>query len=175
MTKSVKRKTSPRIEKIRAQERAKERLKREGISLPPEPDVDQSEVPEELADLSDEDLMEELREKTEWVNYLSVKMAEAELVEETAETIRDRLKSRVMLELEEEQPKGTSVTELKARAALSDDVLEADDEYRAARAYRKLLVPIYESAERRASNISREITRRVGRDGPDRRSARWNP
>lgn len=171
----MKRKKDPRTERVRTMQRAKARLERERIYAPPEPDVDESEVPVELADLSDADLMEQLREKTAWVNYLSTKLAEAELVEESAEYQLKQAKAVEMLRLEAELPKGTSVTELKARAELSDDVSDAEVEYQAARAYRKLLEPIYESAERKASNISREITRRVGRDGPDRRNMRWNP
>lgn len=167
----MKRKTSPRVERIRTQERAKERLRKEGLTLPPRPEGDQFEVPEGLADLSDADLMEELREHTEWTNYLSTALVLAEITEESAETIWKRIQTETMLRL----TTGETVTEMKARAALSEDVQDAEDEYRSAKAYRKLLQGIYESSERKASNISREITRRVGRDGPDRRSMRWNP
>lgn len=168
----MKRKMNPRVERIRTQERAKERLRKEGLALPPRPDGEMLEVPEELADLSDADLMEELREHTEWTNYLSTALVLAEITEESAETIWKRILTETMLR---EDAKGETVTEMKARAGRSSDVLEAEDEYRSAKAYRKLLQSIYESSERKASNISREITRRVGRDGPDRRNARWNP
>ncbi|MCA1783602.1 MAG: hypothetical protein ABR616_15770 [Dermatophilaceae bacterium] len=170
----MKRKTNPRIERIRTQERAKERLKKKGLKQPPRPEGDQIEVPLELADLSDADLMEELREHTEWTNHLGAELVNAEITEETAQTIFERMKTAKMLGMEPSY-KGETMTERKARAGLSDEVQEAEDEFLAAKAYRKLVLNLYESAERKASNISREITRRVGRDGPDRRSMRWNP
>jgi L-lactate utilization protein LutC len=168
----MKRRKDPGIAKVEILSRARARLEKERIETPPEPDVEQTEVPEELADLSDADLMEELREKTAWVNHLSVKLAEAEAMEEAAEYYVKRTRTKIMLA--DEDRYGT-VTELKMHAESSEEFLEAEDEFRTARTYRKMLQPIYESAERRASNISREITRRVGRDGPDRRSSRWSP
>lgn len=170
----MKKKPSPKIERIRTQERARERLKRKGLHQPPRPDGKMPEVPYELADLSDADLMEELREHNEWANHLGAELVLAEITEETALVIFERLKTERMLSLEPEY-KGETMTERKARAGLSEDVQEAEDEFLAAKAYRKVLANLYESAERKASNISREITRRVGRDGPDRRSMRWNP
>ena len=170
----MRKKRDPKIERIRTQERAKDRLKRKGIHQPPRPEGSIPEVPLDLADVSDSDLMEELREHTEWANHLGAELVLAEITEESAQTIFERMKTETMLRLEPAY-KGETMTERKARAGLSVEVREAEDEFLAAKAYRKVLANIYESAERKASNISREITRRVGRDGPDRRSMRWNP
>jgi hypothetical protein len=48
---------------------------------------------------------------------------------------------------------------------------------RALEAYaaRKLTQVVYANCERVVALISRELTRRVGREGPERRNARWNP
>lgn len=167
-------KKDPEIEKIRSQERAKERLKKKGLHQPPRPEGSIPEVPLNLADVSDSDLMEELREHTEWTNHLGAELVLAEITEETAHVVFERTKTETMLRLGPGD-KTETMTERKARAGLSVEVREAEDAYLAAKAYRKVLANVYEASERKASNISREITRRVGRDGPDRRSMRWNP
>ena len=169
----MRRRKNTQVERIRTQERAKERLRKKGLEQPPRPKGELPEVPHDLADVSDVELMEELREQTAWVNHLGAELVAAEITEETAHVIHERLKTEAMLRIE--PVKGETMTERKLRAGLSAEVQEAEDEFLAAKAYRKVLGNVYESAERKASNISREITRRVGRDGPERRSARWSP
>lgn len=166
--------TPPSVQKTRAQRRAQARLKKRGLNPPLKPEGEIPEVPLDLADLSDDDLMEALREHSEWASHLGQELAVAEIVEEAAQDIYESLRTRHMIALEPAS-RNETMTERRARAEILDDVAEAKDEWRSSRAYRKLVANIAEAAERRASNISREITRRVGRDGPDRRSTRWTP
>lgn len=172
MEHQMKRRPSPEIEKIRAQERAKARIEKEKLQLPERPREER--VPElegELADLSDADLMDELAIHTRWANYLNTQVALAEITESSAESILNNTRNIARAK----SSSGGSVTEFKAKADLQEDVLEAEREYISAKSYRKLVATVYENAERNASVVSRELTRRVGREGPERRDRRWNP
>lgn len=61
----------------------------------------------------------------------------------------------------------------KARMEEDDDVVDARQKYLDAYAYRKLLESRHEALVRDAAVVSRELTRRVDREAPQRRSDRW--
>lgn len=167
----MKRKMDPKIEKIRSQERAKARIEREQLQLPDRPREERvPELEEDLADLSDADLMDELAIHTRWANYLNTQVALAEITEMSAERILNQVRNRARA-----RSSGGSVTEHKAKADLDEDVLEAAEEFENAKSYRKLLTSLYENTSSNASAVSRELTRRVGREGPERRDRKWNP
>lgn len=169
----MKKKRDPRIERIRTQERAKERATRAGLDVPEKPE---DELPaldaefEDLAEWNDRDLMAEFVMFTRWADYLNVQVILAEITEETAGRIHRRLKDIAMLSID--APKG-EVLRAKAEAGLSDDVLEAEEEEASSKAYRKLVTGIYENVVRDASALSREISRRSDREPLDRRDRRW--
>ena len=167
----MKRRADPKIEKIRAQEKAKAKIEKEGLYLPEKPREDEiPEVYDDLADLSDADLMDELAIHTRWANYLNVQVAVAEITESSAQMILSRVRNVARV-----KSSGGSVTESKARADLEDEVVEAEQEFGDSYAYRKMIGVLYENCERNAAMISRELTRRIGREGPERRDRRWNP
>lgn len=60
--------------------------------------------------------------------------------------------------------KTASVTEAKAKPFLDPGFLNAREKHQETYAYRKLVQVMFENATRFSNLISREITRRVGRD-----------
>jgi hypothetical protein len=54
-------------------------------------------------------------------------------------------------------------------------VIEQQSRYNTARAHRKMLSTLADNMERAAMVISRELTRRVGREPIERRHRGWTP
>jgi hypothetical protein len=52
-------------------------------------------------------------------------------------------------------------------------VVAQQESYQAARAYRKLVETMFDSCERGAQLLSRELSRRIGLGGKDNRMARY--
>jgi hypothetical protein len=67
------------------------------------------------------------------------------------------------------------VTEVRAEIAVEPDVVKAKDEELAAYARRKLTKVIYDNCERSVFVVSRELSRRIGAAGSERRINRWTP
>jgi hypothetical protein len=65
------------------------------------------------------------------------------------------------------------VARRQARQAQDPDVARTRQQQLDAYAYRKLLEARHEAFVRDAAVVSRELTRRVDRDGPTRRNDRW--
>ncbi|MFD6934604.1 hypothetical protein ACFWAP_00415 [Streptomyces goshikiensis] len=90
--------------------------------------------------------------------------------EKDAEASLERCKALAAVKAKNEK----SVTAQKAAAASDEDVVEADEEYRGAYAIRKLTEAIYNGADRKSAVVSRELTRRIGRNDREGRANRWN-
>ena len=168
----MRRRPDPRVEKIRDQERAREQLETKGLRIPSRPKGESPEIDpdDDYAAWSDHEVIAEMQVFTRWADYLVVQLALAEASEATAERFHRRVRDVAMLQIE--APKG-QILAAKAAAALSDEVIEAEDEAAQAKVYRKLLEGLYENVIRDAALLSRELTRRVGREGPERRDRRW--
>lgn len=166
------RRTSPRIEKIRTQERAKDRAMKQGMKIPTRPRGEFPELQEddEYGEWSDHEVIKEMQTFTRWTDYLTVQLALAEITEATADRISRRVRDVAMLQVD--APKG-QVLMAKADAGLSAEVVEAEEEAAQAKAYRKLVAGLCENVERDAALLSRELSRRIGRAGPERRDGRW--
>lgn len=171
----VRRVPEPTVERIKDQERAKDRARKRGLRLPerPEGEVPVLTAPDgDLGEWSDGVLMTQFTLFTRWADHLNVEVALAEITEATAERIFRRIRDVAMLGV---SPARGQVTAAKAAAGLSAEVIEAEDEAASAKAYRKLVQSLYENVERDASLLSRELTRRLGRDPYERRERRWTP
>lgn len=118
----------------------------------------------------DTDLMEAFSEQIAWQNHLAVKVAEADIEEAEAEAHLDTVKAVAMLSA----PTDKLNQQRLARDA-DEVVAQAKKDLRVVHARRKLLQVMMENRERAANLISRELTRRVGREGPQRRNDRWTP
>jgi hypothetical protein len=112
--------------------------------------------------------MEQFSHQVSWQNYFAVEMAQADIEEVEAEAAVKIEEAKVMLQ-------GGKLND--ARTARDNDprVAKLRREYRDARARRKLLQVAFENRDRCVSLLSRELTRRVGREGLQRRVDRLTP
>ena len=168
----LKRRPDPELEQIRDQEAAKEKLLRKGLPIPrrPKGDFPEIHVDDEYGEWTDEQVIAEMQIFTRWADYLTVQLPLAEAAESTADRVHRRI--RDLKTLSQDAPKG-QVTLAKMSVALSEEVVEAEDVAAQAKAYRKLVAGLLENVTRDASLLSRELTRRVGRDSFERRERRW--
>lgn len=157
------------VERIEAQAR----LEREGLELPRKPKGEVPQLPHELAELSDDLLMRLFSRLTRWADYLAVQVTLAEIDEGSAESILGHAKA-VVLVRDWGGTKEDRVTVARAEQTLDPDVRNALSVYQQAHAYRKMIGVLYSNVERDAGTVSRELTRRVGREPLERRDRRWN-
>jgi len=113
------------------------------------------------------------REFTEWANYAASRLSIAEVDETEAKDRQTTAEALAMAKTTWE--KGTSVTEKKAAIAADSDVQQAREDYLAAYSYRKLVKSIFDNFERKASLISRELSRRQAFEPVQRRGHRSSP
>lgn len=166
----VQRKIDPKLEKMTTQQRAKSKVRTRGFELPTRPagEFPELQVEEDFSTWSDAEVIHQMAVFARWAEFASTEMAMAETIEDRAERIFRRVRDETMIS----QPSGT-VTAAKAIAGLSDAVIEAEEELASAKAYRRLVQSLLSNLDRSQSVLSRELTRRVGREGPERRDARW--
>lgn len=134
----------------------------------PKPEYEVPELPWDITDVSDALLMEHFSKQLAWQNFFATQVAQAEIDEADAEAHLKTQEAVIMLT-------GKKVTEARAERDVNENVIAARDAYLVARAKRKMLQVTMENRERCANLISRELTRRVGREGNQRRSDRWTP
>lgn len=104
-----------------------------------------------------------------WQNFFAVQVAEAEIEEAEAEAELRYREAAALLE------SGKKLNEARASRDIDPGVVSAREAHAVAHARRKLLQVTTENRERCANLLSRELTRRVGREGNYRRNDRWNP
>lgn len=109
-----------------------------------------------------------------WENYISEELVRAEIEENRAEGAYKVAEARFIAGYESDRKSGV-VTEAKAAAKDDPVVARADQRRLIAYANRKVLGVQQESLARTSAFISRELTRRVGREPVERRNARGNP
>ena len=137
-----------------------------------QPEYELPDLPRDLTSLADKALMILFSEFTSWLNYAAVRFAEAEVEEEKAEA---NLKYAEAAQMVAAQPKQGAITTAKAAGLLNPAVTTAKDRVLDAYARRKMTSVMFGNCERCVNLISRELSRRIGRDGPERRQMRWNP
>ena len=122
--------------------------------------------------VSDDRLMQLFSEFVGWQNYAATEFAMAEVNEEQAQANLRRVEAEAMVTLD---PKPGKITVAKAEAKMSPIIEAAHNEWLKAYATRKMTGVMAENCERCAALVSRELSRRIGRDGIERRAMRWNP
>lgn len=110
------------------------------------------------------------REFTEWVAYQGAQLAIAEVEEQSA--VEDVKRMETMSAARNSGAK--TVTAAKAAIWEDSGYIDARDAQFRAQAYKKMLGGIYEATEKKQVLLSRELTRRVGRDPRDNRNGKWN-
>jgi hypothetical protein len=150
------------------------RVRAEGLELPRKPDEGAPRLPRELSEISDRKLMSLFAEYTEWSSFLGTKVALAEIDETEKDNIYGDMRAAHMVR-NWGGGKDDRVALSKAQSDTNPEVQQARDAYEEARAYRKMVGRFYDNMTSEAAVLSREITRRVGREPGERRTGRWTP
>jgi hypothetical protein len=153
--------------------RAKAELERRRLRIPERPEeTEVPSAPDNPTALSDVGLMSRFGRLTRWQDYLGGQVSVAEIDERCAEAIVKRVESLFMLR---NSPAKGEVTKTRAEMHEDPEVEAWREEYRRRHAHRKLLSVIYANVERNASFLSREVSRRIGRqEVHERRADRWS-
>jgi hypothetical protein len=143
------------------------------FSLPSRPGENAPEIPFNLDDLGDSELMEAYSQFMAWVSYSKAELVKAEIEEDKESNLCRVLEARVLIEQWGADAKGDRVTIAKARRDVDSRVILQQEKYQVARAYRKLVETMFESCERGAQLLSRELSRRIGLHNKDQRTSRF--
>ena len=150
-----------------ASQDAARRLELQGLDVPIRPRDDAPDLPEDITEESDSSLMSLFVRLTRWSEYAATQLAVAQVDEKFADATLDRMRALSAVANKAEK----TVTAAKARAYEDAEYLEAQEAYHSAYAFRKLVEAVYNNTDRKAALISRELTRRVGRNDRDNRAA----
>lgn len=141
--------------------------------LPSRPSSKPPDLPAHLDDMDDSSLMDLYSEFMSWVSFLKGQLVKAE-IEEDRESNKCRVTdAKVLIEQWGADAKGDRVTIAKARRDVDTRVIEQQESYQTARAYRKLMEALFESCERGAQLLSRELSRRIGLHSKEQRTNRF--
>lgn len=149
---------------------AQQSLAREQIEMPERPGESIPRLPSDPTELDDGSLMSLFRTLTEWGSYQGARLAVAEVEESYAEAEVKRLESIAQAK----NAGAKNVTTIKSLTYTDPEFIEAKEVHFKAYANVKILRGIYEATEKKGTLLSRELTRRVGRDPRESRNGRWN-
>jgi hypothetical protein len=124
------------------------------------PADDQVRLPNDITDISSEDLGELFTRLTSWTDYISSQLTMAALEERAVLKKKEYLENTMLVKRMGAQVKGERITLIKAQISVDEDVQALDIEYEEKYAYRKLVEMLLTNHERDLSLVSREITRR---------------
>ena len=133
------------------------------------PEFDIPDVPLDVTEWPDPELMELFAKYVAWQNFVDSEVITAERDEMMAE---NRLK---LAEARAVAGSSEKITKARLEAKSSVDVEQAMNAHVMARSLRKALVLQQSAVERAANFVSRELSRRIGRGPTERRNSRWNP
>lgn len=137
------------------------------------PEFDLPDLPRDITMLSDDRLMTLFSEFTAWQNYAATQQADAEVTEAKAEASARFIEANAMV-LGWGGAKD-KVTVAKAELAHNPEVERARQDVLNAYAQRKMTQVVFSNCERSVFVVSRELSRRIGNAGNERRNFRWNP
>jgi hypothetical protein len=143
------------------------------FSLPQRPDEQIPTIPFDLDDMSDSKLMESYAKFMAWVSFAKAELVKSEIDEDKESNTCRVLEARVLIEQWGADAKGDRVTIAKARRDVDTRVVDQQEKYQVARAYRKLIETMFESCERGAQLLSRELSRRIGLHSKEQRTSRF--
>jgi hypothetical protein len=141
---------------------------KQGLTLPRRPAGEPPEVPQDLTELDDGELMSLFGMLNRWAAFLGGQLAAAEVDESYANKLVDKLTALGQIRARGEK----TATAMKASVWDNEDFQAAQDGKQQAFAYRKLVEALYNAVDRDAFLISRELTRRIGRESRDKRHER---
>jgi hypothetical protein len=146
----------------------------DGERLWDRPDWDIPVIPAQITEVADRDLMALFSQFLSWENYVAEELVRAEVEELRAENHYKLTEAKFIAGYESDLKTGR-VTAAKAAAKMDTAVEQASSRYVSAYAMRKVLAEQQASLARTSAFISRELSRRIGRDPVERRSLRMNP
>ena len=131
-----------------------------GIEEPSNPEFGLPKLEPDIDDLTDKQLMNLYVQLTRWTDYFQNQLAIEEIYEHHAEAEIKKLEG---LYLTRNRPERASeaVTWVRAQMESDPDIRSARDALKLFYARRKLKQMLFEAAERDASVVSRELTRRT--------------
>lgn len=141
-------------------------LEGQGMPIPPHPRDDMPDMPEDITELEDRDLMALYGKGVAWCNYLSVQLAAALTDEKDASSRVVAEEARVFVE--ESAKSKVTVARTAVKTDASEELSHFRDRLKDKEAYRRLVEALYSSMERNVQLVSRELTRRTSshrRDG----------
>jgi hypothetical protein len=118
-------------------------------------------MPKDISVLDSDELSELFTKLTAWSNYVAGQYAAAQVDEKYIEKQKDMLEARLFLAKDNSKVKGERVTLIKAQVNSDPKIMELEESYMKAYAYRKMLEVITNNFERDVALVSREITRRT--------------
>lgn len=146
----------------------------DGFLLPRRPPRGLPEIPFNLTDIDEKRLMELFTAYVVWNNFIDVRRVQAEIEEANAETVLKVLEA-TSLAAGWDGGKDSRITIARAERDIDPEVVAARTAHDEARARRKLLQVLSDNMQRGSNLLSRELTRRVGRESVVRRNDNSNP
>ncbi len=135
---------------------ASRRLRGQGLSLPTPPVSEAPDMPADITELSDEELMELYSKLVTIQNFVTAQLAAAEVDERMCEKKAARLQAAKMGNTSDK-----TVSAAKARVASDPEVVVVLTELDSIYAYRKLVEAVHQNLDRNVTLASRELTRRT--------------
>ena len=141
--------------------------------LPSRPGESTPSIPRNLDDMSDRELMELYSQFMAWVSYSKAELVKAEIEEESGIHKSRVIEATALIDQWGISAKGDLVTLAKARRDIDPKVVAQQEKNQISKAYRKLVETMFESCERGAQLLSRELSRRIGLNGKEQRTSRF--
>lgn len=135
-------------------------------ALPIKPEDKVPQMPWDIGEVTDDELMALMSEFTVWANFLVVEVANAVLEEESLE---DEIRAHVG-GIETEPGK---ILRARAEAEATGEMIALRKRFRVARHRRHLIEGMYDNCVRSEKTCSRELSRRLAA-APSQRRASWN-
>lgn len=132
------------------------------------PEFDIPVLPDDITDVTDGVLMDIFRQHVEWQNFLAVEVGNAELYETRAENTLRRVEAKFTSKAENDK-----LWKARGERDADEGYSAAKDAFTNAHARRKALQIVASNCERSANFVSRELSRRIGREPNNRRNDRW--
>lgn len=159
---------------------AKAEIEKSGYLLPGRPVIELPKLPTNLTELSDDLLMELFVTLVRWQDHIAAWLVLHEIDERYADSTYDLVWSSVLSDCiaavsSAKTRSESSITVAKATAVQSEDVQAAAETRNVAYARRKVFQMMATNLERDTFIVSRELTRRVGRNSSEARVDRWRP
>jgi len=135
-------------------------LENQNIHMWPE-QSQQPKMPKDISDLDSDELSELFSKLTAWSNFVAGQLAAAQVDETFIDKKLESIRAQLLLTKGATKAKGDTVTLIKAQVNSDPMIVELEEKFMAAYAYRKMVEVVSNNFERDVALVSREITRRT--------------